>query len=674
MKLLRKAAHILAAASILANGPVFAAGEEQMQVTGAVGEGQEASQYLNGKIQAGYFVPTFVQIDRVQAQRVDRRNGVEHMLVSSYKADDAATANIVTDRIQHDYNAQTLAAEMAQRAAETVRVADANSMNRYRPYEDGKIEYYQDGLVARIDNERVTDEFGNISRKNSYNFTYNDKRMLTGYEAMTTNAAGVSTYERLFGVTYTANSVYWGNYNTDADQLRLSYGLQVRDALGNNRLMHWNTAEENYIDKFLYAFSETIDDDLYGHQEFTQTDIRYETGDPRQVTGFHEEGVRNGLIYTKDRSGVRYNLKNQVLGYHEETKEGWDGVEGEAWDSLIITDTEYSYTPWNYRPDDSNDTDPDRLSGIISKSVRTDSDKSWKGTAEDPATAVTTYTYNKDMKLIDASTVENFVAGDEFNNLSSGTTRTYYGLDFSMYYGTPIVTRTETATESFDRPAAAPNRENFKNPQDYDNRYNSGLVPDIIVKYAANGGPNNSAAYNPAFSPRKHEESTVNYIRNSYGILTGASDTTTFVGDNGYSDNIYWGTSSNQYSILFQEPRVSTSTVTRNTQLENDDWSSTTLTTKYNYDANGKLVLSGSNGESGSSETTVGYTQGSGYFTTTNDPEKPNTYQVIHGKLKETTGAKKTVTNATEITKPFTNRDFQTALDEYAQFILKTNN
>ncbi len=705
MKNFRKALSTLVALIFLSTNAAFAADEEQMQVTGNAGEGQEAAQYLNGKIQAGYHVPTFVQIDRTQKERVDRRNGVEHMVTSAHRAGPEAHLEIINQKQELDYNAQVLQAEINYRFSQVTQVADTNFANRYIPYADGKIEYFKNGLVDKIENERVVDELGNVSRKNTYNMNYYENRLLSGYESDTFNAAGIKTHERLYGLRYTADSVYYGTLDTKANQLRIDYYIDQSVELPSgstwtvttttdegtttetktldeptvwNRSIHWSTGDEHYDGKFLRLFSETIHDNLYGNHEFTQSNIEYATLDPRKTSSFHEAGTKNGIDYSKDRYDITYNGKLQVLSYTDDLYETRpsDNADGKA-DSHTITKVTNEYAANTFHPDDIDDQDPDYLTRMTATSVKTDSDGTYKGTESNPAVSVTDYTYNDENELIKVFTLDTFTGGNtDDSSTYAGSTTTDYLLDTPLFYGTPVANRSITTSNS-------------KNP---------------TTARDADG--------NPIFS-QKQETSTMDYVRDQYGLLRDAVDNGNFIGDNGYDDNITWGLTHNQYAIVFQDPKLLNSqTVTYSGTVNGSEtginWSSRLTKAHYALDENGLVVLSSGNDKTSIDETTVGYEDGRGYYITkTPDPENlaaitdtdlreevaatlktknittsTDAFEIIHNKLKQKVNLSYTQEGATEegaadwaqqhnIVKPWSDKEFNDIRVQYQQTFVK---
>ncbi|MFH0913017.1 MAG: hypothetical protein V1884_01875 [Candidatus Omnitrophota bacterium] len=341
--------------------------------------------YILQKTQNGYYVDIFTRIDLRQKERVSKRNQVEEILGYSYQATPIAANGIVSAEYQQKYNIDDVKRVIIQTRQERNKVASANyaSGYTYLPYSDGKIEYFKDGLAIRIENERVVDEFGNVSHKNTYNMQYSDKRLLTSYEASLKDILGNITKLSWSG-TYTADSVFYGGPNTKANKNINGYTLKEIDSAGNVKATRWDAL--SYEGKLLCAFSQTIEDSVYGKASFTRSKITYAGNDPAQMTSYHEEGIgTDNLAYTLDRTDIAYNGKGQVAAYHEEiTTTQVDGKQVKT-----KTDAQFKYLDLgnNFGPD--VEPDPDRLLETIMTTTTENPDGSSR-----IDTANTTYHYN----------------------------------------------------------------------------------------------------------------------------------------------------------------------------------------------------------------------------------------------------------------------------------------
>jgi hypothetical protein len=181
--------------------------------------------------------------------------------------------------------------------------AAANMQFYYIAHPDGKKEFFQDGLLMRIENELIVDHFGISSRKDTFNIKYNDKRMMISYESSSINSFGDRTYN-FFECEYTADSVYYGTKDTVANKLMSHYTLTEIDASGHKTVVNWSA--DGYVGKFLTGFRETVDSEVYGHSEVHRYDIIYDTGDPERPSAYKERGVRNGTTYDLERTKIEY--------------------------------------------------------------------------------------------------------------------------------------------------------------------------------------------------------------------------------------------------------------------------------------------------------------------------------------------------------------------------------
>lgn len=364
-------------------------------------------EYLGGKIQNGYFVEEFNRIDVLQNARVDKRNDIENMVERAYEATPEANHGIFAAEFQQKDNSDKLKTEIIQQSKQREKVASTETEFYYVKYSDGKVEYFKDGLLNRVENERVADEFGNASVKNTYDMKYNDKRLLVSYNANLTDKLGNVTKIRWWGATYTADSVYYANKDTTANRNLTEYYMEETDSAGNVKLTHWEAL--SYEGKFLRAFSQSIDETVWetrwdevdrknirssaiAHFEFTRSDITYIDGDIERVQSYHEEGIgTDGLSYVTDRTDIAYNARNQIGEYHEETT--ITQVDGTK--TKIITDAEFEYTSAPAQFGSDVDPDPERLLGSILTTTTENADGSTR-----TETNTTTYEYDANNQLI----------------------------------------------------------------------------------------------------------------------------------------------------------------------------------------------------------------------------------------------------------------------------------
>lgn len=277
-------------------------------------------EYLNGKIQDGYYVDTFAKLDVRLKTRIDKRNQIEDILNSSYRARPETNYSILSAEYEKMENQQGVLDSIAKSGQEREKGAAANGEFYYIIHEDGKKEFFRDGLLWRIENELLIDQFGNSSRKDTYNIKYNEKRLMIGYESTSINAFGDKTYNS-FECEYTADSVYYGANDTVANKLMSRYTMTEIDASGKKTVVSWTA--DGYVGKFLIGFREVVDSEVYGHSEVHRYDIIYGSGDPSKPTSYKEHGVRNyETTYDIERSNIQYldlgeGLNPLMASWHE---------------------------------------------------------------------------------------------------------------------------------------------------------------------------------------------------------------------------------------------------------------------------------------------------------------------------------------------------------------------
>ncbi|MEI6631114.1 MAG: hypothetical protein WCL25_00675 [bacterium] len=276
-------------------------------------------EYLNGKIQDGYYVDTFAKLDVRLKTRIDKRNQIEDILNSSYRARPETNYSILSAEYEKMENQQGALDTIAKTGQEREKGAAANGEFYYIIHEDGKKEFFRDGLLWHIENELIIDQFGNSSRKDTYNIKYNEKRLMIGYESTSINAFGDRTYNS-FECEYTADSVYYGANDTVANKLMSRYTMTEIDASGKKTVVSWTA--DGYVGKFLTGFREVVDSEVYGHSEVHRYDIIYGSGDPNKPTYYKEHGIKNGTEYDLERSNIQYTdlgegLNPLMISWHE---------------------------------------------------------------------------------------------------------------------------------------------------------------------------------------------------------------------------------------------------------------------------------------------------------------------------------------------------------------------
>ncbi|RKY30339.1 MAG: hypothetical protein DRP74_07210 [Candidatus Omnitrophota bacterium] len=360
--------------------------------------GQGYREHSN-KIQRGFDVEVFQKIDVVNKNRVAKRNDIEKMLITSQEASPQTAETISQNAYQQKYNFQELFNAIAQQRAQREDFATVNTEFRYIKHSNGKKVFFKNGLASRIENEPLFDEFGNPSIQDTLNMIYNEKRLLIGFEARIKDHLG-NIKNRYWSATYTPDSVFYANNETNANKHYQHYTIREIDHTGREIITDWHA--DNYAGKFLTGSSETVEDSLYGNNSFTRSNYTYENGDPDLPTSYHEEGInREGLAYSLDRTNITYNDKDQATGYHEVMVL----IQPDGCPVSITTDAQFEYLdiPDMFGRDVEEDTVPDR---ILSSTVTVTTEH--LNGAFDTKTTTTTYEYDDNNELTGAHAESTF--------------------------------------------------------------------------------------------------------------------------------------------------------------------------------------------------------------------------------------------------------------------------
>ncbi|HRZ14047.1 MAG TPA: hypothetical protein P5110_00925 [Candidatus Omnitrophota bacterium] len=383
-----------------------------------VGEGN--LQYLNDKIQAGYYVPEFSKIDNVQNERVNKRNNIENLVQNSFKAAPESFQQVEIVKDHQDYAAYQLTTEFQKAEKNAVAVLSAHNIDTYIPYSDGSVQYFQDGLLMMVTNSRVVDEYGNVSRKDMFNMEYTENRLLKSYETTITDNLGNLSKQKWEGA-YTDDSVFWGGDASKANKHYKSYTVTETDHNGNITTTQWEAG--TYEGKYLRDYTQNMEEQINGTEsntKFTRTSslhrFNIEYYAPGVVKEYDEQGqdwhkpgsAGDNIPYTYElhRSDLTYNTKGQTTGYHEERSEipafdttkdyaSYFTEEGKSQWTTTVSDVtlEYLDAPSGYGND--VEEDPSRLKSTRVVSTTTQADG---GTRTE--TSTTTYSYDKNFKLI----------------------------------------------------------------------------------------------------------------------------------------------------------------------------------------------------------------------------------------------------------------------------------
>ncbi len=378
--------------------------EEIRNFTG-VGSGASSWDYLSQKISYGYYVEVYSHFDALAKSKVDRRNGIEDLVVASYGTDAKANLAIADVKFNQDYAQHVMATEFAQRSGRGTQIANTYTLNTYLPHSDGSVEYFKDGLLARVDNQRSVDEFGNVSIKNLYNFEYDlDRRLMLKHEYDTTDSRGLKTHGT-FTCSYTADSVFYGSDETNANKHYASYTVTETDSTGRVITTTWTAGV--YEGKYLRDFTQTNFDSKEGTSTFKRFNIQYSA--PGQISSYDETGVGNHIegedgtnvpfTYTLSRTNITY-YGGQVAGYDEVRYDMPANMEEADFDAdlskWVKTTTHVTMEYLDVPSQFGEDVDPDaprlKKTTIVSHTEKPDG-------SYDDSTAVTEYTYDNTYTL-----------------------------------------------------------------------------------------------------------------------------------------------------------------------------------------------------------------------------------------------------------------------------------
>ncbi|MFA5101377.1 MAG: hypothetical protein WC547_10870, partial [Candidatus Omnitrophota bacterium] len=391
--------------------------EEMRNFTG-VGSGASSWDYLSQKISYGYFIEVYSHFDALAKSKVDRRNGIEDLVVSSYKTDSLANIAVADVKFNQDYAQHVMATEFAQRSGRGTQIANTYTLNTYLPHSDGSVEYFKDGLLARVDNQRSVDEFGNVSYKNLRDFIYAaNRRLMLSHEYDRTDSMGNVTHG-VFSCTYTADSVFYGGDNTNANKNYQSYTVTETGHTGRVTTTTWTALK--YEGKYLRESIQVDTDSLLGTRSLHRSNIQYSA--PGAITSYDEYGVINHIegeegtdvpyTYYLHRYNIEYGSRGQTTSYDQtmfemppDTASWTDDMS--KWTKITSHVTmEYAETPNQF----GQDVDPDQ--GRLLKQTTTSNVENPDGSYRDE-TGTVEYTYDDNYNLIGAS------ASGTFSGLAS---------------------------------------------------------------------------------------------------------------------------------------------------------------------------------------------------------------------------------------------------------------
>jgi hypothetical protein len=359
----------------------------------------EYKQFLDKITSQGVQVDEFERFDNLNKERVKKFNDLIETIHNSYQITKNSSLNNL-NLLKEDKITSKITAERQMAISQQRRETNASRITafNYVAHTDGSKVYFKNGLTDKIENERVLDEFGNVSLKNTYNMNYSNDRLLRDYEAEITDELGNITYIQWEGAEYAKGSLFYGNNygdnETNAYKTLTAYKRTETDHAGNTRTVTYNATD--YKGKYIYQAETNIADSVYGNISFTQSNITYKDNKANQIYSYIEEGIgTDGRRYEKERLYTHYNKKDQITGYYEETTlYDYDNTTAINKTTTNVS-FEYLETPHQFGRDVT--AEPDKLR----KSLITTTNISISG-AKQTKTVTTNYEYDQEQNLVAA--------------------------------------------------------------------------------------------------------------------------------------------------------------------------------------------------------------------------------------------------------------------------------
>ncbi|MFC1666909.1 hypothetical protein ACFL0P_03475, partial [Candidatus Omnitrophota bacterium] len=251
-----------------------------------------------------------------QNDEMRRRKQIEEERSKRKITDYSINKALYMNTIEKVMEEQLITEQVMKARGATMTGAAVGGEFNYVRYDDGMIVYLKDGLPNRIVDERIIDPLGNVTFKNSYNFKYNENRLMTEYEADIIDPQENVSHIKWHGATYTADSVHWASDETNANKLLTHYNMEVTDPLGNTTYVDWTAGV--YDGKLLRDYHEETTD-ILGNVTYTDyTNIEYDSS--KNMTKYHKE-TKEPLGYTTitDRLESSYDADDNLISYVETT-------------------------------------------------------------------------------------------------------------------------------------------------------------------------------------------------------------------------------------------------------------------------------------------------------------------------------------------------------------------
>ncbi|MDD5505050.1 MAG: hypothetical protein PHV77_07110, partial [Candidatus Omnitrophica bacterium] len=298
---------------------------------------------------------TYSLIDAIQQQK-KQQDDLHRKAMAEYHRN-AAVGGIFEDVRLNQYmeNMEQMFANMQMqeqiwKARNLVYHANTTYMQVKNPDGSLKVIWSRAGMTIAVLNEYIDDGFGNVSFRDTYDMQYNDKGLLTSYNAKETDRFGAVTYIQWYGAQYTDDSVYYGGYDTNANKNLIGYS-QV------------TVTREEAVDQ------STGQNLVYEHK--TTKHVYNCAYSGKDMTSCIEEGWDEAKgDYYFVRNGMGYDSNHNLTSYHEE---GWSQDKGANWTDWSGTYKANPYAPDRYLLENYN-------ARTWSESANEVSEISWQGT------------------------------------------------------------------------------------------------------------------------------------------------------------------------------------------------------------------------------------------------------------------------------------------------------
>ncbi|MBU4590706.1 MAG: hypothetical protein KKG01_07260, partial [Candidatus Omnitrophica bacterium] len=286
------------------------------------------------------------QMIKRQMEQMRRRQQIEEDRRQRDISNYSVNKGLYLDGVEKAQEAQDITQKVMKARGQTFEAAGALTEFSYVKNKDGSTIYYKDGLPSRMLDEPIYDNLGNFSLKDTYDMTYDSKKLLTSYNADVTDSFGSVSNIQWRNGRYSDDSVWWASSDTNAGKYLLGYTEIITDPYGTTIVRDWSTDRSSYnSDKRVLSYNEIVKD------------------------------AAGNILSTTDWSGGIYDGDN-LVGYHQKSTD--------AYGNITITD-------WDGKFEKERMTGSHSIDAQINKDGTT-------STSEN----TTTYTYDASNKAIDA--------------------------------------------------------------------------------------------------------------------------------------------------------------------------------------------------------------------------------------------------------------------------------